>query len=178
MKNRQKKITANWLWDSRIKENAAREILRDENNPRFEIYAEKFFSRVNDPKVAFSIVDKAAFCKKWTAIKKRMRKDRWFGDRVIFWQTIYERVLEGLKEQGVRIREPRKEGISAERIKLAREIKDMRMELGYTQKDMAKKLGVIQQYVSKIENGYENFSVDTLKRIADVFGRKLVIGLS
>ena len=107
-----------------------------------------------------------------------MRKDRWLGDRVIFWQTIYERVLEGLKKQGVRIRESQKVKISSERIKLAQEIKDIRVELGYTQKDMAKKLGVIQQYVSKIENGYENFSVDTLKRIADVFDRKLVIGLS
>ena len=171
-------MKTNWLWDSRIKEGAARKILRDEDNPKFEIYAEKLFSRVNDPKVAFSIVDKTAFCKKWAAIKKRMRKDRWLGDRVIFWQTIYERVLEGLKEQGVKIREPREVEISAERIKLAQEIKDIRVELGYTQKDMAKKLGVIQQYVSKIENGYENFSVDTLKRIADVFDRKLVIGLS
>ena len=171
-------MKTNWLWDSRIKESAAREILRDENNPRFEIYAEKLFSRVNDPKMAFSIVNKTAFCKKWLAIKKRMRKDHWLGNRVIFWQTIYERVLEGLKEQGVRIREPWEVEISAERIKLAREIKDIRVELGYTQKDMAKKLGVIQQYISKIENGYENFSVDTLKRIADVFDRKLVIGLS
>lgn len=171
-------MKTNWLWDSRIKEAAARRILRDEDNPKFEIYAEKLFSRVNDPKVAFSIVDKTAFCRKWAAIKKRMRKDRWLEDRVIFWQTIYERVLEGLKEQGVKIREPREVEISAERIKLAREIKDIRVELGYTQKDMAKKLGVIQQYVSKIENGYENFSVDTLKRIADAFDRKLVIGLS
>jgi len=171
-------MKTNWLWDSRIKEGAAREILRDKDNPKFEIYAEKLFSRVNDPKVVFSIVDKTVFCKKWPAVKKRMRKDRWLGDRVIFWQTIYERVLEGLKEQGVRIREPRETEISAERIKLAQEIKDIRVELGYTQKDMAKKLGVIQQYVSKIENGYENFSVDTLKRIADVFDRKLVIGLS
>jgi len=168
----------NWLWDSRIKENAVRKILRDEDNPKFDIYAEKLLSRVNDPKMVFSIVDKAAFCKKWPSIKKRIKKDRWLGDRVIFWQTIYERILEGLKEQGVKIREPREVEISAERIKLAREIKDIRVELGYTQKDMAKKLGVIQQYISKIENGYENFSVDTLKRIADVFDRKLVIGLS
>ena len=126
-------MKTNWLWDSRIKEGAARKILRDEDNPKFEIYAEKLFSRVNNPKVAFSIVDKTAFCKKWAAIKKRMRKDRWLGDRVIFWQTIYERVLEGLKEQGVKIREPREVEISAERIKLAQEIKDIRVELGYTQ---------------------------------------------
>ena len=76
------------------------------------------------------------------------------------------------------MREPRKVKIPPERMKLAQEIRDMRVELGYTQKDMAKRLGVIQQYISKIESGHENFSVDTLKRIADVFGRRLVIGLN
>jgi len=170
-------MRVNWLWDSRLGEGKVREILKDAGHPRFDIYAEKLFSRVNDPKVAFDIVDKVTFCKKWPGIKKRMRKDRWLKDRVGFWQTIYECILEGLKEQGVKIREPREVEISAERIKLAREIKDIRVELGYTQKDMAKKLGVIQQYISKIENGYENFSVDTLKRIADVFGRRLVVAL-
>ena len=44
-------------------------------------------------------------------------------------------------------------------------------------KNIAKKLGVIQQYISKIENGHENFSVDTLARIADVLGKGLVIKL-
>lgn len=168
----------NWLWDSRLRESKAREILKDENHPKFGIYAEKLFSRVNNPKVVFSIVDKLTFCKKWPGIKKRIRKDRWLRYRVVFWQTIYERVLEGLKEQGIKIREPREVKIPPERMKLAQEIKDIRVKSGYTQMDMAKKLGVIQQYISKIENGYENFSVDALKRIADVFDRKLVIGLS
>ena len=106
-----------------------------------------------------------------------MRKDRWLRDRVVFWQTIYERILEGLKEQGIKIRQPQEVKIPPERMKLAQEIKDIRVELGYTQKNMARKLGVIQQYISKIENGYENFSVDTLKRIADVFDKRLVVAL-
>lgn len=170
-------MRTNWLWDSRLEESKVREILKDENHPKFNIYAEKLFSRVNNPKVAFSIVDKVTFCKKWSSIKKRMRKDRWLKDRVIFWQTIYERILEGLKEQGIKIRSQREVKIPAERMKLAQEIKDIRAELGYTQRDMAKKLGVIQQYISKIENGRENFSVDTLKRIADVFSKRLVVAL-
>ena len=167
----------NWLWDSRLGESKAREILKDENHPKFDIYAEKLFSRVNNPKVVFSIVDKLTFCKKWPGIKKRMRKDRWLRDRVVFWQTIYERILEVLKEQGIKIREPREVKIPPERMRLAQEIKDIRVKLGYTQRDIAKKLGVMQQYISKIENGYENFSVDTLKRIADVFDKRLVVTL-
>lgn len=168
----------NWLWDSRTRESKIREILKDEDHPKFDIYAEKLFSRVSDPRMAFSIVNKVTFCRKWPSIKKRMNKDRWLKDRVIFWQTMYECVYEQLKEQGIKIRKPQEVEIPAERTELAQQIKSMRIKLGYTQKDIAKKLGVIQQYISRIESGHENFSVDTLKRIADVFGRKLVIRLN
>jgi len=167
----------NWLWDSRLGETEVRKILKDENHPKFDIYAEKLFSRVSDPKIVFNIVDKVTFCKKWPTIKKRMRRDRWLENRVVFWQTIYERVHESLKMRGIKIRQPQKVKISPERMKLAQEIRNIRMKLGYTQKDMARKLGVIQQYISKIESGHENVSVDTLKRIADAFGKDLVIKL-
>lgn len=167
----------NWLWDSRLSEAEARKILKEENHPKFDIYAEKLFSRVNDPKIVFNIVDKVTFCKKWPGIKKRMKKDRWLESKVVFWQTIFERVHEGLKMTGIRIREPQEVEIPPERIKIARQIKNTRMKLGYTQKDLAKKLGVIQQYISKIESGHENVSVDSLKRIADAFGKDLVIKL-
>jgi DNA-binding XRE family transcriptional regulator len=170
-------MKTNWLWDSRLEENEVRKILKDVNNPKFDIYAEKLFSRVSDPKVVFSIIDKVTFCKKWPSIKKRMRKDRWLMDKVAFWQTIYERIFEGLKRQGIKIRQSQEVKIPQERMKLAQEIKDIRVRLGYTQSDIAQKLGVIQQYISKIENGHENFSVDTLKRIADVFDKRLVVEL-
>jgi DNA-binding XRE family transcriptional regulator len=171
-------MKTNWLWDSHIKENIARKILKDEDNPKFVIYAEKLFSRLNDPKTVFSIIDKVVFCKKWPSIKKRMRKDRWLRDRVLFWQTIYERVHESLKEQGIKLREPQDVKIPPERMELAQQIRDIRVKLGYTQKDIARKLGVIQQYISRIENGHENVTVDTAKRIADVLGKSLIIKFS
>lgn len=167
----------NWLWDSRLGETEARKILKDEKHPKFDIYAEKLFSRVSDPKIVFNIVDKVTFCKKWPGIKKRMKRDRWLENRVVFWQTIYERVHERLKIMGIKLREPQEVEIPPERMKLAQEIRNIRMKLGYTQKDMARKLGVIQQYISKIESGHENVSVDTLKRIANAFGKDLVIKL-
>lgn len=168
----------NWLWDSRLAANEVRKILKDANHPKFDIYAEKLFSRVNNPKMAFSIINKVTFCKKWPGIKKRMSKDRWLRNRVVFWQTIYERVHERLKERGIKIKEPRKVEISPERRQLVQQMRDIRIKLGYTQKDIAKKLGVIQQYISKIENGHENVTVDTAKRIADVLGKSLVIKLN
>jgi len=170
-------MKTNWLWDSRLEESEVRKILKDINNPKFDIYAEKLFSRVSDPKIAFSIIDKVTFCKKWPTIKKRMRKDSWLKNRVLFWQTIFERTYEGLKGRGTKIREPQEVKISPERIILAQQIRSIRMRLGYTQEDIAKKLGTGQQYISKIENGHENFSIDTLARIADVFEKGLVIKL-
>ncbi|MFH0924591.1 MAG: helix-turn-helix transcriptional regulator [bacterium] len=167
----------NWLWDSTLKGNEVKKILRDVNHSKFDIYAEKLFSRVNDPKLAFSFVDKVSFCKKWPSIKKRIRKDQWLKDRVVFWQTIYEWVHEQLREQGIKVREAQEAEIPTERMRLAQEIRGIRMKLGYTQKEVAKRLGVIQQYVSRIESGRENVSVDTLERIATVLGKNLVIKL-
>ena len=170
-------MKVNWLWDSRISEAEARKILKDGDHPMFDVYAERLFSRVGDPKMAFGIVDKMTFCKKWPVIKKGMGKDRWLKERVAFWQTIYDRVYEKLKEEGIKIRRPQEEKIPPERMKLAQRIREVRIKSGYTQKDMAKKLGVIQQYISRIESGRENVSWGTLKRIADAFHKRLIVDL-
>lgn len=170
-------VKVNWLWDSRLDEDEARKILKDAGHPKFDIYAEKLLSRMSDPRMVFDIIDEVTFCRKWPTIKRGIQKDQWLKDRVVFWQTIYERACERLRERGIRIREPQDAEISPERMKIAREIRNIRIKLGYTQKETAKKLGVIQQYISRIENGHENVSVDTLKRIADVFDKKLVVEL-
>jgi len=170
-------METNWLWDSRLDKRGVEGLLRDENHPKFDIYAEKLLSRTSDPAMVFGLIDELVFCRKWPSLKKRMRKDRWLGNRIAFWQTIYERVHEKLSKQGVKIRQTIKAKIPQERMKLAKQIRNLREKLGYTQQDFAKKLGVIQQYVSKIEGGHENVSIDALKRIADAFGRKLVVRL-
>lgn len=175
MKIANNEVKINWLWDSRLEEGKVKKILKDTTHPKFDIYAEKLFSRVSDPKMIFNIVDKVIFCRKWPCIKKRMQKDRWLKERVVFWQTIYECALEQLKEQGIKVRKCQERDIPQERMKVAQQIRDIREKLGYTQKDMAKKLGVIQQYISKIENGHENFSIDTARRIADVLGKSLIV---
>lgn len=168
----------NWLWDSQLSEDEVQKILKEPNHPKFDLYAEKLLSRVADPKVVFNWVQEMGFCQKWPWIKKRMRKDRWLKERVIFWQTIYERCLERLKERGIRVRKFHpKEKIASERIQLAEQIRQIRTKLGLTQQQVAEKLGVIQQFVSKIEKGHENVSVDTLKRISQALGKRLVIEL-
>ena len=167
----------NWLWDMHVKEDYVRKILKDKNHPEFYIFAEKLFARVNDPKIIFEYMDKKTFCRKWPIIKKRVQKDAWAIDRVNFWQTIYDRSLIELKEHGFQVRKSAEMDIPPERLSIAEQIKSIRIKLGYTQKDLAKKLGVIQQYVSRLETGRENVSIDNLKRIADVLNRHLVVRL-
>ncbi len=152
----------NWLWDARLSKARIKRILKNENDPRFYIYAEKLFSRVNNPKIVFGYVPKEVFYNKWPVIKQRIEKDKWAKQKVDFWQTKYEEMT----------------SIPAERMSIAQQIKNIRIKLGYTQIEMAKKLGVIQQFVSKLEAGRENVTVDTLKHIANVFDKKLTIQLN
>lgn len=170
-------MKTNWLWDSRLKASEARKILADRNHPKFDSYAEKLLARINKPKTVFGLLDKLTFCQKWPTIKKRLQKDQWLKNRILFWQTIYELVHQKLREEGIAIREERSETIPAARMKLANEIKNIRLSSGLTQKGIAQKLGVIQQYISKIETGHENLSVDTLQRLADILGKGLFIQL-
>lgn len=161
-------MKTNWLWDTRLSETRVKKILEDENNPRFYIYAEKLFSRINDPKTAFSYIPKEVFCRYWPLIKQRIDKDAWSKGKSDFWQEYYDQIATQLNVHGSAL---------SERMSIAQQIKDIRLQLGYTQTDMAKRLGVIQQFISKLETGRENLTIDTLKRIADVFEKKLTIRL-
>lgn len=151
----------NWLWDTRLTEKQVKRILKNPSNPRFYIYAEKLLSRTSDPDIALEIIGPKIFRREWPILKKRIQKDVWARHRVAFWQSMYTKMLKN----------------SSQHQEIARQIRGMRLKRGYTQRDMAKKLGVIQQYVSKLETGRENITIDTLERIADVLDKNLVIRL-
>ena len=87
----------NWLWDTRLTETRVKKILQNEKDPRFYIYAEKLFSRVNDPNSAFNYVSKEVFYRNWPSIKKRIEKDAWVKNRALFWQSIYKRIEKQLE---------------------------------------------------------------------------------
>ncbi len=167
----------NWLWDSRLSKKEVAGILKDEAHPRFNLYAEKLLSRLNRPREVFRLLNQETFCRKWPAIKRRMGRDRWLTHRVSFWQTLYEVVKDRLKEQGVRLRPRAEESIPPQRRVVSEQIRRIRMEKGYRQKDLAARLGVIQQYISRLESGRENFSVDVLNRIAQALGKELQVKL-
>ena len=87
-------MKTNWLWDTQLSETRVKKILKDENDPRFYIYAEKLFSRISDPQTVFSYIPKEVFYRNWPVIKQRINKDAWGGGRVDFWQRIYNRISE------------------------------------------------------------------------------------
>ena len=55
-------------------------------------------------------------------------------------------------------------------------IRDTRKKSGLTQKEFADRMGVSQQVISRLEKGeVDNPTIDTLSKIADVAGKKLVV---
>ena len=161
-----------WQWSVPDDEKKIKAVLKNSRNPRFLFYAARLFSRVRDPKKAFHYVDTVTFCKEWPAIKKLIRKNSWYSDAPKFWQAIYDTTKTELKKDGTKI-PAMKKLISPERLAVAGQIKALRKEKGYTQKELADKMKVIQQYISTIESGRENFSIETLASIAKALDKKL-----
>ena len=60
------------------------------------------------------------------------------------------------------------------RQKLAKLISDLRTEKGISQAELAKQLGTSQSAITRIEQGGQNLSLDTIDRISHVLGRELV----
>jgi ribosome-binding protein aMBF1 (putative translation factor) len=55
-------------------------------------------------------------------------------------------------------------------------IRDTRIKSGLTQKEFSARMGVSQQVISRLEKGeVDNPTIDTLSKIADVAGKKLVV---
>jgi len=163
-----------WQWSVPDNEKKIKAVLKDNKNPRFLFYAARLFYRVRDPKKAFHYVDKVTFCKEWPAIKRLIRKNSWHSDAPKFWQTIYDSTKTELKKDGVKIPAAKKPA-SPERLAVAEQIKVLRKEKGYTQRELADKMKVIQQYISTLESGRENFSVSTLASVAKALDKKLSI---
>jgi transcriptional regulator with XRE-family HTH domain len=53
---------------------------------------------------------------------------------------------------------------------LGARIKELRKKLNYTQEQFAEKIGVAPRHISRIENGVNTPSVETLEKIAIVLG--------
>lgn len=61
-------------------------------------------------------------------------------------------------------------------IKFGKIVRQMRQERGWTQFDLAAELEADAAYVSRIERGIKNVSIETITKLAKVFGIKLIFG--
>ena len=58
---------------------------------------------------------------------------------------------------------------------IIKEIIEARKDKNITQKELSDLTGIMQENISKIEDGNANPSLKTLKKLASAFGKKLVI---
>lgn len=61
------------------------------------------------------------------------------------------------------------------RLEIAYQLNKLRTKQGLTQQVLAQKLNTTQSVVARMEQGRQNFTLDTLHRLADVFGKELKV---
>ncbi len=165
----------NWLWDRKITDGDAKKALKKPGTGNFLIMAALLLSRKNEPRQIFkSYLDPIVFCKYWSSIKRKMRQDKWAEPRIIFWQAIYEKLIEKYREKGIAFRREmltRKPFCEA----IGKKMAGIRHGEELSQKELARKIGVSQQLISRIESGGENVSLITLTNIAHALNKKVEI---
>lgn len=60
-----------------------------------------------------------------------------------------------------------------QRLRLAKQIRDIRLAQKMTQKVVAQKAGMPQSVIARVESGQSGISLDTLGRIAHAFGKDI-----
>jgi len=156
-----------WQWDVGRSDEEIRQVLKNPKHPSFLYYASLLLARTNVPKEVFGeYLGVKDFCVQWQKIKRRMRKDQLNLDRIQFWEAIYHHLKKGLKADGVVLRQPsRLPRQDSLRARVGKRVREIRLSRKITQAGLARGAGLTQQFVSKIEKGTENVSLDTLERI-------------
>jgi len=169
-----------WLWDRKITINQARDILKNPANSHFLSISAALLARKNTPKEEFKHhLKPLLFVENWQSIKRQMRKDEWSTPRIIYWQAMYEMLKEKYEKKGVNFKKDvpaaTKQDIFCKTI--ADKIKAVRKAKGLTQSGLADKLKISQQVISRIENGGENISLSTFKKVADALGATIDVNI-
>ncbi len=63
-------------------------------------------------------------------------------------------------------------------LEISYEILSLRKKAKITQAQLAKKIGTTQSNVARMERGQQNFTIETLSKIANTFGKELQISIS
>ena len=156
----------NWYWDLGMPFEKIRDILTDEQNPKFPRVAARLLARVDDPEQVFSLIKPLAFCRRFYAIQQEVNKDEWTKERGAFWRATYERYSREFQRSGVRLRQRQLREPDPFIDELAGKLRECREALHFSQGQLAEMLGCSQQFVSGIEQGREKITIDYLRRFA------------
>lgn len=169
-------MTEEWIFDKNLSPTRVKEILANAEDAHFIEIATLLLARNNEAKKVFNYIPKEIFIRHWPKIKKRMRQNQWNSKRIIFWEAIYEKLLKTFKEKGFTLRQTNiNKPLDDLCAIIGHQIKKARQHNNQTQKDLAASIKISQQMISHIENGYENISLLTLKKIAQSLGKEVVI---
>lgn len=169
-------MSRDWLWDRKISPNKAKRILKNPQHKNFVLFTSLLLARKNNPEEVFKeYIDPIIFCRYWLNIKRSMRKDKWNSKRIIFWQTIYEKLRDRYRKNGVEFRERKEIVINKFCEEVGSQIRNIRKEQGLSQQALAKKMGVSQQLISRIERGQENVSLITLTNVMKALNKQINI---
>lgn len=61
------------------------------------------------------------------------------------------------------------------KLEIAYRINQLRRKRSLTQKALAKKMNTTQSVIARMEQGEQNFTINTLHRLADIFEKKLEV---
>ena len=58
-------------------------------------------------------------------------------------------------------------------VRFGEKLRDIRLDLGYSQEELSFKAGLHRTYISSVERGKRNISLTNIKKIADALGLKM-----
>ena len=61
------------------------------------------------------------------------------------------------------------------RLKIAKQVRELRLEQKFTQKNISEKTGMPQSVIARLESGEHSISLDTLSRIAYALGKEVAL---
>ena len=157
----------NWHWDLQLPVERITQILKNDQDPSFVSVAARLLSRNDEPQEVFSFITPLAFCRRFSAIQREIKKDEWTKEKAAFWKATYHRYLKEFRQAGVRVREQSSPEVDELTQSILEKMRVCRDRAGLSQRELARRMGYSQQFVSGIESGREKVTLAYLQKFAE-----------
>lgn len=164
--------TAKYFWD--LNEKALKQtqsmLKNNHSHPKFIARLVTLLSRCDRPKEVFSLIEKKEFVNIWPKVRSYWKKIQPESDFRDWWETVYEQLFEKNKTR-IKAAKGRPSLLFS---RIGRIIMRARIEKGLSQKDLALKAGMNQPDISRIEEGKQNVTLETLACLCKVLNIKSI----